>query len=314
MNSYQKNSNEIKLSIGLPVYNGEKFIRKCIDSLLAQTFTNFELIISDNASTDNTSKICQEYLKKDKRIRYICQESNIGLHQNFDFVLEQAKNEFFMWIGVDDYILPNYAKKNMDILISNSNVVGSVSKINQYNLSEYKIDNVDSKFFNFMKILRFYFRKRGVLSISGTYSQKVRTYLNNSTCQIIYGIFRTDKLRKSIISSLFLGLDWAEMLNILKFGDIHIVNEVLMYEFERGRSSDGIIYISKSYNINFLSILFPWYPFTNECRKTLGLNLFLKNLDYFIKLNFEGSVSQFIDIIRLFIKKLSKTKSNIFNN
>ena len=302
MNS-SKNLDEMKLSIGLPVYNGEKFLQKCLDSLLAQTFSNFELIISDNASTDNTSKICQEYSKKDKRIRYIRQESNIGLLPNFNFVLQQAKNEFFMWIGVDDYILPDYVKKNMEILASNSNVVGSVSKINRYNFSEPQINNIDSKFVNFIKKLRTRFRKRDAFSISGGYDQKVRAYLTNSTCQVIYGVFRTDKLRKSIITSLFVGLDWAEMLNVLKFGDIHVVDEVLMYEFEGGRSIDGIIHISKTYNPDSLSVIFPWYPFTNTCLKILGLKLFLKNLDYFIKLNFEGSVSQIIDMTRLFVHK-----------
>jgi len=106
MNSHFESLTDMELSIGLPVYNGEKFIRKCLDSLLAQTFKNFEIIISDNASTDDTQKICQEYLKKDERIRYIQQEKNIGLLPNFNFVLKQAKNEFFMWIGVDDFILP----------------------------------------------------------------------------------------------------------------------------------------------------------------------------------------------------------------
>ena len=95
----------------------------------------------------------------------------------------------------------------------------------------------------------------------------------------------------------------AEMLNILKFGDIHVVNEVLMYEFEGGRSTGGIIHISKTYNPSSFSVIFPWYPFTNACLKILGSNLFFKNLDYFIKLNFEGFVSQFIDMTRLFIKK-----------
>ena len=66
-----------KISIGLPVYNGENHIRKNLDSILAQTFKDFELIISDNASTDSTPAICKEYAKKDKRIRYIKQEKNI---------------------------------------------------------------------------------------------------------------------------------------------------------------------------------------------------------------------------------------------
>ena len=306
MNS--KTQFEEKVSIGLPVYNGEKFIHKCLDSLLEQTYDNFEILISDNASTDNTKNICQEYSQKDKRIHYIRQEKNIGLLPNFNFVLDHANTKFFMWMGVDDYILPNYIKKNMDVLISNSNIVGSVSKITPYNFSEQHIDKIDSKFIDFTKKLRTRFKKLNAFSISGNYDQKVRKYLTGSTCQIIYGIFRTEQLKKSIISSLFVGLDWAEMLNVLKYGDIHVINEVLMYEFEGGRSSGGILHISRTYNPNTLSVIFPWYPFTKTSLKILGFKIFFKNLDYFIKLNFEGFVSQIIDFNRLLVHKLKNKK------
>ena len=84
MNDHQSDLPEV--SIGLPVYNGELFLKKALDSLLNQTYSNFELIISDNNSTDSTQKICQEYAKNDKRICYIHQEKNIGAFSNFSFV------------------------------------------------------------------------------------------------------------------------------------------------------------------------------------------------------------------------------------
>ena len=90
MNDYNKELQ--KLSIGMPIFNGELFIHQAIKSILAQTFTNFELIISDNASTDSTREICEKFAKQDNRIRYFRQESNIGIHKNFNFVLKQAKN------------------------------------------------------------------------------------------------------------------------------------------------------------------------------------------------------------------------------
>ena len=99
----QANINKIpKVSIGMPVYNGEKYIREALDSLLAQTFTDFELIISDNCSTDGTSHICKEYTNKDSRVRYIRQSTNIGPNANFEFVLQEASGEFFMWAAHDD--------------------------------------------------------------------------------------------------------------------------------------------------------------------------------------------------------------------
>ena len=76
----------IKVSLGLPVYNGERFVGQAIQSVLDQTFTDFELIISDNASTDSTPDICEDFARKDPRIRYIPQEINIGAKANFNRV------------------------------------------------------------------------------------------------------------------------------------------------------------------------------------------------------------------------------------
>lgn len=90
------------VSIGMPVYNGERFIREALDSLLVQTFTDFELIISDNASTDATELICRSYAKQDPRIRYIRQPKNLGALPNFQFVLNEARGEYFMWAACDD--------------------------------------------------------------------------------------------------------------------------------------------------------------------------------------------------------------------
>lgn len=90
------------VSIGMPVYNGAKYIREALDSLLSQTFSSFELIISDNASIDATKAICEEYVRKDPRIRYVRQSENRGALANFKFVLNQAKGEFFMWAAADD--------------------------------------------------------------------------------------------------------------------------------------------------------------------------------------------------------------------
>ena len=101
-------NNKPAVSIGMPVYNGEKYIREALDSLLAQTFTDFELIISDNCSGDNTAKICQEYVTKNTRVRCIRQNKNIGASANFEFVLNQAKGKYFMWAAFDDYWLPDF--------------------------------------------------------------------------------------------------------------------------------------------------------------------------------------------------------------
>ena len=91
-----------RLSIGLPVYNGGRYLAKSLDALLGQSYEQFELIISDNASTDDTAEICRAYEKKDERIRYHRQPSNIGSSPNHNFVFEMARGELFKWASYDD--------------------------------------------------------------------------------------------------------------------------------------------------------------------------------------------------------------------
>ena len=104
------------VTIGLPAYNGAKYIRQALDSVLAQTFTDFELIISDNASTDTTEAICREYASRDQRIRYTRQEANLGGLPNFRYVLDQAAAEYFSWVAHDDTLLPDFIATTYDFL------------------------------------------------------------------------------------------------------------------------------------------------------------------------------------------------------
>jgi glycosyltransferase involved in cell wall biosynthesis len=91
-----------RLSIGLPVYNGEKYLGQALEALLGQTFEDFELIVSDNASTDETADICRSYQARDSRIRYFRQPRNIGLAPNHNFVIDRARGELFKSAHHDD--------------------------------------------------------------------------------------------------------------------------------------------------------------------------------------------------------------------
>jgi glycosyltransferase involved in cell wall biosynthesis len=106
------------VSIGLPVYNGREFLPRCLDSLLAQSFTDFELVLSDNASTDNTWQIVSAYAARDPRIRSIRQSENRGPLWNFEFVLQESKAELFMWAAHDDAWSPNYIECLVEALQS----------------------------------------------------------------------------------------------------------------------------------------------------------------------------------------------------
>ena len=302
-----KPTNQPKISVGMPVYNEEALIRKKLDSLLAQTFTDFELIISDNASTDSTSEICEEYSKKDTRIRYIRQKKNMGALWNFNFVLQEAKYDYFVWAAADDIILPEFLEKNINILVSKKNFVGSISNVELYEIidSNLKPNTIDLAFKKFIRKLSRSLKSLGAYSISGSYEKKVRFYLKRSPCQILYGVYRTDELRKSIIQENFVGSDWPIVLNVLKHGDFNVIDEVLMYRYG-GISETGMINLARQFNDGFLGIIFPFYPITFWCAKHLGMKIFLKNLDYFIQLNLEGAFSLLVDLIRVFTHTISR--------
>jgi len=101
------------ISIGLPVFNGEKYLEESIVALLNQTMSDFEIIISDNASTDETELICRKYVSQDKRVRYYRQDVNIGPANNFLFVLMAASGKYFMWAAADD----KWSKEWLSVLI-----------------------------------------------------------------------------------------------------------------------------------------------------------------------------------------------------
>lgn len=105
-----------RISIGLPVRNGDRFLQQTLDSLLVQTYRNYELIISDNASTDCTEAICRGYAAKDTRIRYYRNDSNIGIHGNINRLFVLSKGEYFKLASADDLCEPECLARCLDVL------------------------------------------------------------------------------------------------------------------------------------------------------------------------------------------------------
>lgn len=104
------------VSIGLPVYNGADFVAEAIESLLAQTHSDFELIVSDNASTDATPAICEAYARRDPRLRVLRSPENLGAARNFNRVFEAARGRYFMWAAHDDFYAPRFVEACLDRL------------------------------------------------------------------------------------------------------------------------------------------------------------------------------------------------------
>lgn len=109
------------IGIGLPVYNGENYLRDALDSILAQTFGDFEVLIADNASQDSSHDIAEEYCRRDSRIRYHRHPENIGASGNFNFAFHQTQGKYFRWAAHDDMMAPEYLEKCAAALEAASN-------------------------------------------------------------------------------------------------------------------------------------------------------------------------------------------------
>lgn len=117
-----------KVSVGVPVYNGEKYLRAALDCLTQQTYDDLEIVISDNASTDRTPEICEEYRSHDERIRYIRQEHNQGIAFNFNETFRVARGQYFKWLPHDDVCDLTFIEKAVEVLDRNPDIVLCASK------------------------------------------------------------------------------------------------------------------------------------------------------------------------------------------
>ncbi len=204
--------------MGMPVYNGENFIRGTLDSLLAQTFEDFELIISDNGSLDKTQKICEEYADLDKRIRYYRNPENRGAAWNYNRVFELSKGEYFKWAAHDDVIAPEYLGRCVEILDRYPSVVLCFPGINYIDESGTVLNT-----------------QRENLSI---YSESPKKRLRDLVCHqlrsddifwAIFGLVRKKALEKTSLIQNFVASDQVLLLEILLLGDFHQVSENLFY-------------------------------------------------------------------------------------
>lgn len=142
-----------KVTIGIPIYNAEKYLRKAIDSVLNQSFADFELILSDDGSTDNSLSIIKSY--DDKRIRLISDGVNKGISYRLNEQIENAKGEFFARMDADDIMFPNRIQQQFDFLINNPNVdiVGAYSVIidETNNIIGSRTSSIPSSFYDVLK-------------------------------------------------------------------------------------------------------------------------------------------------------------------
>jgi glycosyltransferase involved in cell wall biosynthesis len=202
------------VSIGMPVYNGARFLRASVESVLAQTFADFELIIADNASTDATEEICREYASKDHRIRYFRNQHNIGASPNFNRVFELSYSDFFRWQAADDLCEPTLVEKCKSVLDADPAVVLCCPRSDVIDESGTVIERIDD-----------------VLDLrSRRPSDRFRGLLAKLTlCNAQYGLMRSEALRKTRLEQSYPGSDIVFLAELTLQGEFVQLDEYLFH-------------------------------------------------------------------------------------
>lgn len=215
-----------RLSVGMPVFNGEKYLAESLRSLLVQEFEDFELIISDNASTDRTEEICREYASKDRRIQYHRLDTNYGAAANYNRVFELARARYFKWAAHDDVCAPSYLGRCVTILDgSRSGPVLTYGKT-------VLIDEDGAVIRNYEDHLDL----RSALP-----HQRFRSLLQNLVlCNALVGVIRSDALRATRLIQGFAASDVVLLAELALRGEFWEIPEPLFFRrVQRAQSPSG---------------------------------------------------------------------------
>jgi glycosyltransferase involved in cell wall biosynthesis len=197
------------VSIGMPVYNEAKWIRQALDALLAQTLRDFELLISDNASTDGTWEILQRYAAQDSRIALHRQPENRGAIVNFQFVLDQAYGKYFIWAGGHDLWSPNLLEVLAGDLQACPSAVLCVPRSAWITEGNEPLDS----FTNNVNAIDTRAERSSAGRVLAMYQQMER-------CNALYGLYRRQVLLQAMPWPRVLGSDFIVLVRIAELGDI----------------------------------------------------------------------------------------------
>ncbi len=264
------------ISIGMPVFNGAQFIQNALDSLLSQTVTDFELIISDNASTDETENICRKYAEQDSRIRYVRQPRNMGSAFNFKFVLDEARGEYFLWAACDDVRSPDFIEVNFRFLSEHPEFVSSTCP-----------NGFDDRILDQQRLINF--------ALDGEPFERFVQFFNNCWAShgIFYSLVKTEVLRGcEIVGQSFFASDWAIDLYLASKGQINRTSVGYVIFGTRGISRGSNAY--KVFRNDYIEFFFPFYrlkkyvyQLTNSFTLIQKLRIVLMLAKLGIKVNFD---------------------------
>jgi glycosyltransferase involved in cell wall biosynthesis len=211
-----------RVSIGLPVFNGERFLEETLGSLLSQTYPDFELIISDNASTDQTEAICRAYAAKDRRVLYSRYEKNLGAARNYNRVFELSRGEYFKWAAADDLCAPNFLQQCVDTLDREPQAVVCYAKTKIIDECG-KILCGDNNSLNLQSPVA---RQR--------FLQFLRAV---GECNAVFGLIRSAALKRTRLIGNYIASDTCLLAELSLYGKMVEIPEYLFFRRDHPRAS-----------------------------------------------------------------------------
>ena len=213
---------------GLPVFNGERYLEKCLDSLLAQTFEDFEIRVCDNASSDRTEEICRDYLSRDKRVKYHRHASNLGGPRNFNHSFAISEARLFKWAAHDDELRPSYLERCVALLEGGPDFVGAHTDV--------ELIGPESESLEYNESLGGFVDEAGrvrrdkvndVLFDHSDPVERFRSIIRRRVWHPVWGLYRREQMARTGLLRPFWGNDKAFIVEMGLQGAIGIVDEKL---------------------------------------------------------------------------------------
>lgn len=204
----------------MPIYNGEVYLAKALDSIISQTFEDFELVICDNASTDSTGELCQDYAANDQRIQYHRQIENIGAARNYNDTFFRARGRYFKWAAHDDMIAPSFLESCCAVLEADSSIAIAFSQMREIDSEDNIIRDYDAQII-----------WQGQTPASRLESllcaPPSSSYIHR--CVPITGLMRAEMLRQTRLIGRFAHADKVALVEMALLGNFVEIPERLFY-------------------------------------------------------------------------------------
>ena len=202
------------VTFGMPVYNGQDYLEEALNSILAQTFTDFELIISDNASTDRTEEICRAYAGRDARIQYVRNPVNLGAARNYNRLVDLARGKYFKWASHDDLIEPDFLERCVAVLEANPDAVLAYTRNMMIDAQGHAVQPYEDRF----------------QLVFNSPAERFKGFFKTpGMCNPVFGLLRLDALQRTARIGAFRASDRILLGHLALLGKFHEVPARLFY-------------------------------------------------------------------------------------